>query len=127
MFSKYIGIPFENRCDSFESCDCFGLVRILYATELGLEIFKPKASAFNGKDVETEYLHETSRNWTEVKELELYDVIAMANDGNHPNIIQHFGIYIGNNKMIHTLNKVGSHVVNINQYKSVTKGYFRYG
>lgn len=33
---KYIGIPFKNHGCSFDGCDCYGLVKLLYKEEFGL-------------------------------------------------------------------------------------------
>ena len=126
MLSKYIGIPFVDRKASFRGADCFGLIRLFYMEQLGIKIYEHKSKYDNIKSVIMEYLHESETNWTSHKEPELYDVVAMAHDMNHPDIIQHFGIYIGNGKMLHTLQKVGSHIVNIRDYKYFIKGYHRW-
>ena len=126
MLSNYIGIPFEDRADTLDSADCFGLVRLVYKQILNIKVFKPNSSAFNSRSVLREFLEETSRNWNEVKELKKFDVIAMAHDPKHPDIIQHFGIYIGNGKMLHTLKGVGSHVVNMSEYNYFIKGFYRW-
>ena len=126
MFDNYIGIPFKDKGDTVDYADCFGLVRLIYKQILKIEVFKPDSSAFNSRSVLREFLEETSRNWVEVQNLEKYDVIAMAHDPKHPSMVQHFGIYIGNGKMIHTLKGIGSHVVNIHEYKYFIKGYYRW-
>lgn len=126
MFSNYIGIPFEDKADTTDSADCFGLVRLLYKDKLNIKVFKPDSSAFNSRSVLKEFLAETSRNWTKVESPKIYDVVAMAHDPRHPSIVQHFGIYIGNGKMIHTLEKVGSHVVSLEDYKYFIKGFYQW-
>ena len=34
----YIGIPFVDHACGFDGCDCYGLVRLVYRNELGLEL-----------------------------------------------------------------------------------------
>lgn len=36
--NSYIGIPFQPRGASREGCDCWGLVRMVYAVELGVDL-----------------------------------------------------------------------------------------
>jgi len=127
LFDNYIGIPFKNRESSLDGCDCYGLVRLVYKDLLGIDVHKPNASAFESKDIEDEYLAETSLNWYETKEPKRFDVIAMAHDPKHPKIIQHFGIMLTDTKMIHTLKGVGSHIVNIKDYSYFIKGFYRHG
>ncbi len=126
MLADFIGIPFVDKGDGFNGADCFGLVRLYYKDVMNIKLFKPDSSAFNSKSVLREFLEETSRNWNKVSEPQINDVVAMAHDPRHPKIVQHFGIYIGNGKMIHTLEKVGSHIVKLRDYKYFIKGYYRW-
>lgn len=127
MFSDYIGIPFKDRGRSIEACDCYGLVRLIYKDLLNIELFNGDSSAFETGKIHEEYLNEVSKNWNKVEDIQKFDVVAMAHDSNFPSIIQHFGVIISNTKMIHTLRGVGSHVVNLDDYKYCIKGVFRYG
>lgn len=126
MLDNYIGIPFKNRADTEKSADCFGLVRLIYKQVLNIKVYKPNSSAFDSKSILKEFLEKVSKNWDEVQSLEKFDVVVMAHDPKHPDIIQHFGIYIGNGKMIHTLKGIGSHISNIHEYKYFIKGYYRW-
>ena len=126
MFSDYIGIPFLNGGDTMRGSDCFGLVRLVYKEVRDIKIFKHNSDALKSKDIEEEYLKEASEHWSIVDDLELFDVIAMARDPRIPNIVQHFGIYIGNGKMLHTLDGVASHVARVSDYKYCVKSFHRY-
>ena len=35
---KYLSIPFEHLGDSWNSCDCYGLAKLFYKTELGVSL-----------------------------------------------------------------------------------------
>lgn len=126
LLDKYIGIPFVDRKSTFQECDCFGLIRLLYKNEMKIDVAQPLSSAYETKKVYNEYLKEIASNWKEVKEPEMFDVVGMAHDTKHPDIVQHFGIYIGNGKMIHTLEEIGSHIVDLEEYKYFIKGFYRW-
>jgi len=126
LFDKYIGIPFVDNGDDFNKCDCFGIVRLFYKEELNISIFKHEGNQHSIKRAVLEFLQESRINWQVVQEPKLYDVIAMAHDPNHPKIIQHFGIYIGDGKMIHTLNKASSHIAKVDDYKYYIKSIHRH-
>lgn len=126
LLGKYIGIPFVKRKDKLDGADCFGLVRLIYREEVNTDIFKHQSDADNIRSIIIEYMQESQKNWINVKNPQMFDVIAMARDPYHPNIIQHYGIYIGNGKMIHTLKELGSHVSKIEDYKYCIKAYHRH-
>lgn len=126
MFDDYIGIPFRSKGHSMEGLDCFSLVRLIYKDLLNIDILKASSSALRSMDIEKEYLAESSKNWVEVNEPQKFDVVAMAHDPKIPHIIQHFGIYIGNGKMIHTLLGVNSHISTLKEYNYYIKSYYRY-
>jgi len=118
---------FKNRESNLRACDCYGLIRLVYKNSLNIDVPKPDASAFESQHIEDEYLAETSKNWVEITEPKIFDVVAMAHDPKHPEIVQHFGIILNNKQMLHTLKGIGSHVVKIKDYNYYIKGYYRHG
>ena len=123
---KYIGIPFKDGEPSFTGANCITLCELFYYNELKISIPKIRVESSNTKRVFLEYLHQISNNWTKVEEPKLYDIVAMSRDLKHPNMVQHFGIYLGNGKILHSLEKVGSHVVSIVEMKVFIKGFYRW-
>jgi cell wall-associated NlpC family hydrolase len=123
---KYIGIPFKDREESFDGADCYGIVRLYYKNELNIEIFENKLKYDEIKKILMQFLNVSRTDWIKVDKAEIGDVIAMAHDPKHPNIIQHFGIYLGDGKMLHTLKEIGSHIVNVSEYQYFIKGYYRW-
>lgn len=124
---KFIGIPFsDNEAQDFSGTNCYGLVRLFYKEHLNIEIPELKVQSQHSNRVWATYLNEIQGNWITVEEPELYDVVAMAQDVRHPRIVQHVGIYLGNGKILHTLNKIESHVVSIENVKHSIKGYHRW-
>lgn len=128
--SKFIGIPFVEKTGDFNNADCFGLVVLFYKEIMKIDIFG-KLEHYHYKDIKKilmQYLSEVNTNWKSVKidNMQFGDVIAMAHDLNHPNVIQHFGIYLEDGKMLHTLQDVGSHIVDIKKYEYYIKGVHRW-
>lgn len=125
--NKYIGIPFSEKAKgTFKEADCYGIVELIYKEELNIEIYKHTSAARSAKNVMLEYAMESKSNWIKVEKPKEFDVIAMAHDISHPNIIQHFGIYIGNNKILQTLEGKNSHIVDFEQYKYCIKAIHRH-
>lgn len=126
MIAKYVGIPFENRGCSFNGCDCYGLIVLIYKNELGIEIPSFQIDHTKTKTVLEEYKKQVIGNWVKVDEPELYDGIAMAEDPMHPSLVQHFGMYIGGGKIIHSTSKTGVIIDSIENIKASIKGIYRW-
>jgi len=127
QFEKYIGIPFEDRGQSMESSDCYGLVRLVYKQELGLVIPEFNSSCADTRRIFSDYLKQISEHWDLVtEETKPFDVIAMAYDHDHPKIVQHFGIYIGNGMMLQTLKGIGAFTIKVSEYQHYVKGIYRW-
>jgi len=124
--NKYIGIPFEDKRFDFNGCDCYGLVSLIYKQDLNIDLPVFGKSCYDTKGIWLNYLKHISELWTLVKEPQKYDVIAMAHDPQHPKIIQHFGVYMGDGIILHTLEKIGSHPANIQELNYYIKGIYRW-
>lgn len=124
--NRFIGIPFADGEQSFDGANCYGLVRLFYREHLGINIPELRVHSDHSNVVWATYLKEIGEHWESVTEPQLYDVVAMAQDVRHPRIVQHVGIYIGDGKVLHTLNKVESHIVDLEKIKYMVKGYHRW-
>ena len=120
--AKYIGIPFKGRGDSFDGADCYGLLRLFYREELGIDVPDPKVCCGITKLAFSAYLKESQAHWKIVQKPELYCAVALALDPNIPAQVQHIGIYLGD-KLLHTLSNVGSNISKISDYKWAIKAY----
>jgi cell wall-associated NlpC family hydrolase len=126
-FEKYVGIPFEDRGHSKEAADCYGLVRLVYRQELGIEIPEFNSSCGDTRRIFMDYLKQISEHWDLVTEdFQPFDVIAMAYDPEHPKIVQHFGLYIGNGMMLQTLKGIGAFTIRVSEYQHYVKGIYRW-
>lgn len=101
--ARYISLPFVDGGRSFDGVDCWGLVRLIYATELNIQLesygdisarnlIAVARNITNGKDGE---------EWTEVhkSDIEPYDAVVMRFPGSSR--IGHCGIITENRKLLH--------------------------
>ena len=123
---KYIGIPFKDGEPSCDGANCITLIELFYKNHLDLEIPKIRVKSDNSRRAFMEYLKQISEHWTEVKEPKTFDVVAMARDIKHPKVVQHFAIYIGSGRILHSLENVGSHIDTIENLKPFIKGFYRW-
>jgi hypothetical protein len=116
--NKYIGIPFSK-------CNCFDLVIQFYKNEFGIVVADPNIKANDTRNIFSKYVLEIQKNWKTITEPKNYCIVAIANDQTIPNTVQHFGIYldIGEGKILHSLQKIGSHIADIKYYKSAIKAF----
>lgn len=100
-FNKYVGIPFKEKGQDWDGCDCWGLVRLFYRTEYGVILtdlttyYKDTSDKINiGQAAEIE--KHNARLTDSPKE---GDVILFRFFG-YP---MHVGIYINDQKMLHVM------------------------
>jgi len=124
--TKYIGIPFEDRGQSLSGADCYGLLRLIFKEDCQIDIPEFLASCHSSKAIFSDYLKQISEYWEPVSNFKKYDVVAMSHDPSHPSMVQHFGLYIGNGLMLHTLENIGSHIVELNTMNYYIKGVYRW-
>lgn len=70
--NKYMIIPFKDKGRSFEGCDCWGLVYLIYKNELGIELPLYVDGYESANSLEVEKLIEKNKNrWVPIKEQEV--------------------------------------------------------
>jgi cell wall-associated NlpC family hydrolase len=98
-FSEYIGIPFVDHGRDESGCDCWGLVRLVYRNEYGIELsdlgplYQNTEDAAGMKQVFLAALPQ----WRQVEKPEIGDVVLLRIMGNPI----HVGIVIDDGKMLH--------------------------
>lgn len=126
LVNQFVGIPFKDGEPSYKGANCITLVELFYKDFLGVEISKIRIDAVNTRRAFLEYLQQISQNWIKLHIPEQYCVVAMSYDQKHPRLVQHFGIYLGDGKVLHTLNKINSHIVTLESLKPFIKGYYKW-
>ena len=110
--SALVGIPFKdggrNPNDGF---DCWGLVSFVYALR-GRPVEDYIISATESALIDGIISTAATSKWVRVGmgELKEMDVLTFRLDPQHPNFVTHCGVYTGNGRFLHSLQKIGVNV-----------------
>lgn len=126
MNRNFIGVPFRDDKESFKGANCYGLVRLFYLEELDIIIPSLNVPSNHSNKVFATFLKQISEHWEKVEEPNYGDVVAMAHNLAHPKIVQHVGVYLGDGKILHTLNKLDSHISSIETLRPIIKGFYKW-
>lgn len=102
--SKYGVIPYKNRGTDFDGCDCWGLVRLVYKEEYGLEL---PSFDYTSAELDNSDLIDTSKptiKAVEVKEPKEGDLVTMAYGGYEG----HVGLVVSGGRVLHTCRAYGT-------------------
>ena len=126
---KMIGIPFVDGGRSYDGADCYGTLVLYYRDVLGIDLPECTIRQQQPRKAWANFLKEISEHWEKIDKPEKDCVVAMKNNPVYPSIVTHFGVVIDDGKtVLHTLNKVSSHIVSIESMtiKSQIEGYYRW-
>jgi cell wall-associated NlpC family hydrolase len=103
-FSKYVNLKFKYKGRDFNGVDCYGLVWLVLKNERQIELPEYEYSKkwyLEGKNYIVEIKNDIA-NWgsTDIDKIKPFDVILFYNSPNKI-VVNHMGLYIGNNKFIH--------------------------
>lgn len=102
---RYRLIPFVSMGRSFAGCDCWGLVRLIYAEELNIEL--PSYGDVSAHDLAAKAAKAATEGlrWGKVDKPQCYDVVLMRGHGTRE--AAHCGVIAGQNKLLHTEEQTG--------------------
>ena len=110
--NDYIGIPYRLHGRDRDGLDCWGMIRLVYADRLGVDLPSMSEQYENPTDADgflAAHALESPR-WREVKEPRELDVVWCQIAG----MECHTGIALGDGKMLHAMQGNDSHIVNLN-------------
>jgi cell wall-associated NlpC family hydrolase len=134
-WEKYIGIPYKHLgIDPKKGLDCLNLIKYIYKEELNIEL---PYTTRNFCDILDEnwysrtherYFDDSkifANGWEKTNTLEPFDAITMVMGTS--SITNHCALYIGNNRIIHTIQNHKSHIaVYGSYYKQYTMGVYKW-
>ena len=125
-FNQYVGIPFTNLGRIKTGADCWGLARIVLKEQYGIILpeLLSYLDALNPQQVaEVINFNTPLISGEELLTPEAGCIVVMSKAG----LGSHVGVYIGNNKIIHTTRQTGAIIekLNSNRLKTKIEGFYR--
>lgn len=125
MVNKYIGIPFNQHGRDFNGCDCWGLVKLYYNNELGINL--PCLSSLYEHTQDAKIVGVISNealNWRLVDVPDANDVAVLSMRG----MPFHVGLMTGKRDMLHIEQDINSVIERIDSpiWNSRIKGFYRH-
>ena len=106
-WNKYIGVPFAEKGRSMDGADCWGLVKMIYEQELGIELpsYLECYETTNDRDILAEKISsERSEKWSNPATSKTHDVIILRMRG----VPMHVGVVTKPGYMVHCAKGVGT-------------------
>jgi cell wall-associated NlpC family hydrolase len=128
MIEKYLGKPFVDGGRGPDGYDCWGLVLAIYRNDFGVRIpLDYDISAYATMAVVRAFSHQmTDGDWTLLTTPATPSVLGLAMHPEHPDLVNHCGVYLGKGLMIHALKPTGVVVQRTDdpRIKGRIKGYY---
>lgn len=126
-YEKYMSVPFVDKGREMDGADCWGLARLIYKDELGIELpdyldayehtLERKAISLHISDV-------YEKNWVKVEEPKEFDLVIVDISG----VPMHIGIVTKKDHMIHCSRDVNTahESLKTSRWKHKIRGFARY-
>ena len=112
--------------DVKKGLDCWGLVMEIFKRYgITLPNFTPSAFAFAEIDALAKEAVGFSQ-WEEVHHPQDGDVPLVVLMRMHPGLIKHVGVFLGGNRLIHTMESTNTVISRVSMLKHRITGYYRY-
>lgn len=126
--NKYISVPFEEHGRTKNGCDCWGLARLIYEKELGINLpaLLDYKNTKDGKSISELYEIE-HQEWEEIPvgQEKPFDMLVFRMLG----LPTHIAVVVDKGLMIHCEKGCGTHISEYNkevQWKTRLAGVYRY-
>ena len=126
--NNYISVPFEEHGRSRQGCDCWGLARLIYKEQLGIDLpaLLDYKNTKDGKSIAELYDVERS-DWQEISlgQEKPFDILVFKMLG----LPTHIAVVVDKGLMIHCEKGCGTHISEYNkevQWKTRLAGVYRY-
>lgn len=122
-YDSYVNFPYKHLGqDPVTGIDCFNLCKLVFKNELDIEI--PYSTHDFCKIVDEDWYNKThsqwfleatkNGDWVEINDLEPFDIILMSIGST--NVVNHCALYVGNNKILQTMENRPSGIYNYHRY-----------
>ena len=124
-----IGVPFmEGGRDPKTGLDCLGLVGIA-ARRFNPDVAIPLEHIEQRATSDIRDLDATEKKrWERIETPEPGCIVTMKIDPERPDLVQHVAVYIGGNRILQTLERMGSHLIRIDAayFGKKIEGFYRW-
>lgn len=128
-FEKFVGIPWADKGSSFEGCNCWGLVALVYRECLGitLPLYSDEYVTLEDKQAIAALIEGHKDDWVPVpdRDEKPFDGVLMASGG----VLNHIGIVVGKRRFLHIRRGSFSGIERYHSFKLSNlklAGFFRY-
>jgi len=127
---KFVGIPFVDRGRTFDGCDCWGLICILYYEIYNIILPDYPISSNDTDSVSKEMGNGVkSGRWVSAKTpYQMGDIVAMAMSPKHLTSINHVGFCLDGNTFVHSIQNQRSAICRLDDiyWKHRIKGAYKW-
>jgi len=123
--SFYLQIPYKYNGRNINGIDCWGLVLLFYKREFGIDIidYKHNTDSYSELNDFIEIIAINNEQFTRVDDLKFGDLLLIKNQSE---TINHIGIYLGDNKFIHAIDKIGVAISKIHIWRPKIAMFMRH-
>lgn len=108
--TQYIGIPYKDNGRDRAGCDCYGLVLLVYSEQLGITLPDYKDNIAG-----------VARLFKKVAQIQPNDLLTFEFDNE-----KHVGIAVDSRHFLHSMNRLGSAISKIADFRPYMRGVYRY-
>lgn len=126
--NNLIGIPFKDKGRSIDGCDCMGLA-IMSHKAMGQDIPDFKIDSDSDVNINSTFVEQLYNNkWLKLDSPKPPCIVVFGFNPNDPEMVTHVGTYVGDNKIIHTLEGKTSTAISLNHpfFKNKILGFYKY-
>jgi cell wall-associated NlpC family hydrolase len=125
-FGDLIGIPFKNGGRDFNGCDCLGLTMLAFRLE-GVVLPDYAISCLDVAAIDSQ-IDRSRPQWRRIDRPRIPCIVVMRMDPDAPDMCSHLGVYIGANRILHTIPRHNSSTIRLDHplLQGKIEGFYEY-